>query len=189
MPPRKPSPEDRAVLPLHPSGEPPSRASGLSDSSVRQAEAADATAAAFDVLLDAQSRMRGIVECAAALNRLMAEASGKNDLPIPFLSLPPGFSAPFNSNDRSGRLHEREPEGRARRGRSSAIPAQGQERLEALVSSRGFITNEDVREAFGLTPLQATLRLKDLVGERALVRRGQRRGARYVAGPRWPPGR
>jgi hypothetical protein len=154
----------------------------------------DNSLAAFESILAAQQRMKGIVECAAALNRLLAEAADSSSGPLNLPPLPPAFLAAAAA--------VRKQEDRAMQARSMAtvvepgyfpttptgeMPAQGYPRLEALIRSRGFITNVDMREAFSLTPIQATLRLKDLVATRILSQRGQRRGARYSTGPRWPP--
>lgn len=154
----------------------------------------DNSLAAFESILAAQQRMKGIVECAGALNRLLAEAADSSAGPLNLPPLPPAFLAAADA--------VRKQEDRAMQARSMAtvvepgyfpttptgeMPAEGYPRLEALIRSRGFITNIDMREAFSLTPIQATLRLKDLVATRVLSQRGQRRGARYSTGPRWPP--
>lgn len=157
-------------------------------------EPEDNSLAAFESILAAQQRMKGIVECAGALNRLLAEAADSSAGPLNLPPLPPAFLAAAAA--------VRKQEDRALQARSMAtvvdpgyspttapgeFPGEGYPRLEALIRSRGFITNVDMREAFSLTPIQATLRLKDLVATRILSQRGQRRGARYSTGPRWPP--
>jgi hypothetical protein len=167
-----------------------SRATSL----VEDDEPEDNSLAAFECILAAQQRMKGIVECAGALNRLLAEAADSSSAPLNLPPLPPAFLAAAAA--------VRNQEHRAMQARAMAtvvepgshastspgeIPAEGYPRLEALIRSRGFITNVDMREAFSLTPIQATLRLKDLVATRVLSQRGQRRGARYSTGPRWPP--
>ncbi|MEZ4399112.1 MAG: ATP-binding protein [Kofleriaceae bacterium] len=60
------------------------------------------------------------------------------------------------------------------------------ERLAARMAVVGHVTNTDYREAFGVDRRAATAALTDLVRQERLVREGQRRGARYVPGPRWP---
>lgn len=154
----------------------------------------DNSLAAFETILAAQERMKGIVECAGALNRLLAEAADSGSMPLNLPPLPPAFLAAAAA--------VRKQEERAMHAKAMAtvgdpasysalepgeLPSDGYPRLEALIRSRGFITNIDMREAFSLTPIQATLRLKDLVATRVLSQRGQRRGARYSTGPRWPP--
>jgi ATP-dependent DNA helicase RecG len=59
--------------------------------------------------------------------------------------------------------------------------------LEIRMRDTGFITNADYRESFGCSRYEATAGLKQWVDEGVLVREGERRGARYRAGARWPP--
>ncbi|MBX3160624.1 MAG: putative DNA binding domain-containing protein [Deltaproteobacteria bacterium] len=59
--------------------------------------------------------------------------------------------------------------------------------LSARLKAAGFITNADVREAFEVDRFAATTRLNRWVRDGALVREGERKGARYRAGDRWPP--
>jgi hypothetical protein len=155
-------------------------------------EPEDNSIAAFESLLAAQQRMKGIVECAGALNRLLAEAAEGSSMPLNLPPLPPAFLAAAAAvraqEERAMNLramsHVTSPGSSSD---SQEIPAAGYGRLEALIRMRGFITNSDMREAFEMSPIQATMRLKDLVAQRVLVQRGQRRGARYSTGPRWPP--
>ena len=157
-------------------------------------EPEDNSIAAFESILAAQQRMKGIVECAGALNRLLSEAADSQGSPLNLPPLPPAFLAAAaavrkqEERDMNAKtLATSSLPGFYPSSEPSEIPASGYPRLEALIRSRGFITNIDMREAFSLTPIQATLRLKDLVATRVLSQRGQRRGARYSTGPRWPP--
>ena len=61
-------------------------------------------------------------------------------------------------------------------------PQQG---LAARMARQGFIQNKDYREIFGINRLEASQRLADLVIQGVLIRQGERRGARYQAGPVW----
>lgn len=53
------------------------------------------------------------------------------------------------------------------------------------MARQGFIQNKDYREIFGINRLEASQRLADLVIQGVLIRQGERRGARYQAGPVW----
>lgn len=59
--------------------------------------------------------------------------------------------------------------------------------LQIRMREAGFLTNADYREAFGVDRFAATTELAEWVAEGVLVREGERRGARYRPGPRWPP--
>lgn len=156
----------------------------------------DASLAALEVLLSAQERMKGLVEAASALNKLMAEAADKSNMPfvVPQLpsiitrSLTMGSVLPFPTQKGIPRTPAPAAPSEPSAFEPPAVESPFQ-RLELLIKSRGFITNEDVREALSLTPTQATMRLKQWVADQHVVQRGQRRGARYVAGRRWPPRR
>lgn len=175
---------------LHASdGEPPSsyRARGGAEA---QGEDDVTSLRALEVLVSAQERMKGLVEAASALNRLMAEAADKNNMPFPLPSLPPNLSASLV--DGLGKVatlarQVQRPDSERRPQVHAAGTGAPFARLEGVIQTRGFITNEDVRTELSLTPSQATMRLKQWVADRVVVQRGQRRGARYVAGPRWPP--
>lgn len=69
--------------------------------------------------------------------------------------------------------------------RLAATPAQ---RLGVRMDEAGFITNADYREAFGVDREEAKRALADLVSKEVLVGTGEKRGARYHRGPRWPGG-
>ncbi len=154
-------------------------------------EGTDRSLEALEMLMSAQERMKGIVECASALNRLMAEAADKDNMPFPIPLLPAGFTKGMQMG---ATLSTAAPKGMALVKESEPSSPQGPAsngeaylRLEGLIQTRGFITNEDVREVLSLSSIKATFRLKQWLAERYIVQRGQRRGARYVAGPRWPP--
>lgn len=154
-------------------------------------EGTDRSLEALEMLMSAQERMKGIVECASALNRLMAEAADKDNMPFPIPLLPAGFTKGMQM---ASALSTQMPKGMARVKESEMAPpqanlsnAEAYLRLEGLIQTRGFITNEDLREVLSLSSIQATFRLKQWLADRYVVQRGQRRGARYVAGPRWPP--
>jgi ATP-dependent DNA helicase RecG len=61
------------------------------------------------------------------------------------------------------------------------------ERLVTRMAEAGFITNTDYRDAFDVDRSTAKTALATWVGQGVLVREGQRRGARYRPGDRWPP--
>ena len=152
------------------------------------ADDGDGSLAALEVLLSAQERMKGLVEAASALNKLMAEAADKNNMPFPLPALPANLSTQLAQG--LGHVATLAKQVRAPDAYRPSAPAGAGTpfgRLEGVIKSRGFITNEDVRTELGLTPAQATMRLKQWVADRVVVQRGQRRGARYVAGMRWPP--
>jgi len=60
-------------------------------------------------------------------------------------------------------------------------------RLRRKMEVSGYITNEDYRAAFGVDRHAATKALGNWSLDGALVREGERRGARYKPGPNWPP--
>ncbi|MDX2020535.1 MAG: hypothetical protein SF187_09860 [Deltaproteobacteria bacterium] len=172
-----------------PSGKTPSPVDLFDDQDEDEPE--DRSLAAFESLLAAQQRMKGIVECAGALNRLLAEAADGSSMPLNLPPLPPAFLAAAAAvraqEERAMNLKTMSHLSAGSSSDPQEIPSAGYGRLEALIRMRGFITNSDMREAFNMSPIQATMRLKDLVAQRVLVQRGQRRGARYSTGPRWPP--
>jgi DNA-binding GntR family transcriptional regulator len=51
----------------------------------------------------------------------------------------------------------------------------------------GFITNADLRDAFGVDRHTAKVALASWVAEGVLVREGRRRWTRYRPGAQWPP--
>ncbi len=75
--------------------------------------------------------------------------------------------------------------------RASASPEQKTvsplDRLVARMDEAGLITNADVRETLELDRPEARKLLSTWVATEVLEPRGERRGAHYVPGPRWPP--
>lgn len=59
--------------------------------------------------------------------------------------------------------------------------------LARRMDTAGFITNADYREAFGVDRYAAKQALARWVNSEVLIREGERRGARYRPGPKWPP--
>ena len=55
------------------------------------------------------------------------------------------------------------------------------------MESAGFVTNADYREVFGVERYEAKLALARWTTASILLREGERRAARYRAGPNWPP--
>jgi ATP-dependent DNA helicase RecG len=73
----------------------------------------------------------------------------------------------------------------------TAVPAPAQasptQRLVAHMAEVGYVTNTDIRDIFGVERDRAKLMLWRWVGDGVLVREGEKRGARYRPGERWPP--
>jgi ATP-dependent DNA helicase RecG len=69
----------------------------------------------------------------------------------------------------------------------TTAPPTPTELLVRRMESTGFITNADYREAFGVDRYQAKQALARWTATNVLVREGERRAARYRAGPSWPP--
>jgi ATP-dependent DNA helicase RecG len=77
---------------------------------------------------------------------------------------------------------------RVMRGAISAPPPRTPiERLVARTAEAGYVTNTDIRDIFGVDRDRAKLMLWRWVAEGTLVREGEKRGARYRPGDRWPP--
>jgi hypothetical protein len=55
------------------------------------------------------------------------------------------------------------------------------------MESAGFITNADYREAFGVERYEAKQALARWTSAGVVAREGERRAAKYRAGPNWPP--
>ena len=56
--------------------------------------------------------------------------------------------------------------------------------LEPILRQKGFLKNEDIREVLGLSTSQARRLARRLVDLGFLTPQGEKRGRRYVAGPR-----
>ncbi len=59
--------------------------------------------------------------------------------------------------------------------------------LKTRMAKQGYIQNADYREVFNVNRADANLQIKELVARGVLTREGERRGARYSAGPAWEP--
>ncbi|MBI5627308.1 MAG: GntR family transcriptional regulator, partial [Candidatus Rokubacteria bacterium] len=59
--------------------------------------------------------------------------------------------------------------------------------LVARMDEVGHVTNADYRDIFGVGRMQARKALARLVADGVLEMRGERRGAHYVPGAKWPP--
>jgi hypothetical protein len=55
------------------------------------------------------------------------------------------------------------------------------------MTDAGFITNTDYRDVFEVDRNAAKAALARWVADGTLIREGERRGARYRPGNRWPP--
>ncbi len=60
-------------------------------------------------------------------------------------------------------------------------------RLLERMLANGYVTNTDYRDAFSVDRFEATRALSEAVERDELIREGERRGTRYLPGPKWPP--
>jgi hypothetical protein len=70
---------------------------------------------------------------------------------------------------------------------SHNLVATPREVLVRRMETAGFITNADYREAFGVGRYAAKQALARWAASGILILEGERRGARYRSGPKWPP--
>jgi len=67
------------------------------------------------------------------------------------------------------------------------VPASSLTRLIARMTTAGFVTNTDYREAFAVDRRNAGHALAEWTQRDVLAREGEKRGTRYRPGPKWPP--